>query len=59
MARWTRGRGLDAAVVAVPSDAVVRQALELVRGAGQVLLFARTKRGAKTEGDGAAVCVDV
>jgi L-iditol 2-dehydrogenase len=58
VARWTRGRGLDAAVVAVPSDAVVRQALELVRGAGQVLLFAHTQRGAKTEVDGAAVCVD-
>lgn len=58
IARWTRGRGLDAAVVAVPSDAVARQALELVRGAGQVLLFAHTKRGARTEVDGAAICVD-
>ena len=53
-----RGRGLDAAVVAVPSAAGVRQARELVRGAGQVLLFAHTQRGAKTEVDGAAVCVD-
>jgi L-iditol 2-dehydrogenase len=35
---------LDAAIVAVPSDAVVRQALQLVRGGGQVLLFAHTKR---------------
>jgi L-iditol 2-dehydrogenase len=58
VARWTRGRGLDAAVVAVPADAVVQQALALVRGAGQVLLFAHTKRGAAIEIDGAAVCVD-
>lgn len=58
VARWTRGRGLDAAVVAVPSDAVVRQALELVRGAGQVLLFAHTRRGEALSVDGAAVCVD-
>ena len=35
---------LDAAVVAVPSDAAVHQALQLVRGGGQVLLFAHTKR---------------
>lgn len=58
VARWTRGRGLDAAVVAVPSDAVVRQALELVRGAGQVLLFAHTRRGEALSVDGAAICVD-
>jgi len=37
---------LDAAVIAVPSDAAVYQALQLVRGGGQVLLFAHTKRGA-------------
>jgi L-iditol 2-dehydrogenase len=36
---------LDAAIIAVPSDAAVHQALQLVRGAGQVLLFAHTKRG--------------
>jgi len=42
--RITRGRGLDAAVIAVLSDAAVKQALQLVRGAGQVLLFAHTKR---------------
>jgi len=42
--RATLGRGLDAAIIAVPSDAAVQQALQLVRGAGQVLLFAHTKR---------------
>jgi L-iditol 2-dehydrogenase len=35
---------LDAAIITVPSDAVVHQALRLVRGGGQVLLFAHTKR---------------
>ena len=48
----------DAAILAVPSDAAVRQAFELVRGAGQILLFAHTKRGATTEVDLASVCVD-
>jgi len=37
---------LDAAIIAVPSDAAVTQALQLVRGGGQVLLFAHTKRAA-------------
>ncbi len=35
---------LDSAVIAVPSDAAVHQALQLVRDGGQVLLFAHTKR---------------
>jgi L-iditol 2-dehydrogenase len=37
-------RTLDSAVIAVPSDAAVYQALQLVRGGGQVLLFAHTRR---------------
>lgn len=49
---------LDAVIVAVPVDAVVRQAFELLRGAGQVLLFAHTKRGAECPVDLARVCVD-
>jgi len=56
--RLTGGRGLDAAVIAVPSDAVVREAQALVRGAGQVLLFAHTRRGAETSVDLATVCMD-
>src|SRR5215472_12962556 len=43
--RITRGRGLDAAVIAVPSDVAMREAQQLVRGAGQVLLFSHTRRG--------------
>ena len=35
---------LDAAVVAVPSQAAVLQSLELIRGSGKVLLFAHTHR---------------
>jgi L-iditol 2-dehydrogenase len=54
----TAGRGLDAAVIAVPSDAVVREAQALIRGAGQVLLFSHTRRGAETLMDLATVCVD-
>lgn len=56
--RRTGGRGLDAAVVAVPVDTVVRQAFDQVRGGGQVLLFAHTKRGATAGVDLANVCVD-
>jgi L-iditol 2-dehydrogenase len=56
--RITRGRGLDVAVIAVPSDTVVRQALQLVRGAGQVLLFSHTRRGDQTDLDLATICVD-
>src|SRR5690242_2395073 len=56
--RVTRGRGLDAAVIAVPSDAVVQEAQGLLRGAGQVLLFSHTRRGQQAAVDLATVCVD-
>src|SRR5262249_50974443 len=56
--RITGGLGLDAAVIAVPSDTVVRQAFQLVRGGGQVLLFSHTRRGDQTDLDLATVCVD-
>jgi L-iditol 2-dehydrogenase len=49
---------VDAAVIAVPSDAVVRQAQRVVRGGGQVLLFAHTKRGEETAIDLSTICVD-
>jgi L-iditol 2-dehydrogenase len=58
VARVTRGRGLDAAVIAVPSDKVVREAQTLLRGGGQVLLFSHTRRGEHTELDLATICVD-
>ncbi|MBU6402716.1 MAG: alcohol dehydrogenase catalytic domain-containing protein, partial [Verrucomicrobia bacterium] len=56
--RLTRGRGLDAAILAVPSDAAVRQASASLRGAGQLLLFAHTRRGVTTGLDLSTVCVD-
>ena len=56
--RVTRGRGLDAAIIAVPSDDVARQAQARLRGGGQLMLFAHTKRGDAFTFDPAAVCVD-
>ena len=54
----TRGFGLDAVIVAVPSDTVVQQAAGLIRGGGQILLFAHTRRGNSTPIDLATICVD-
>ncbi|HXB59567.1 MAG TPA: alcohol dehydrogenase catalytic domain-containing protein, partial [Candidatus Acidoferrales bacterium] len=53
-----RFKDLDAAIIAVPSDAAVKQSLELIRGAGQVLLFAHTKRGDSLPVDLASICLD-
>src|SRR5262249_2679794 len=52
----TRGRGFDAVVVAVPADPLVPTAQKLARGAGKILLFAHTRRGAESPIDLAAVC---
>ena len=54
----TRGRGLDAAVVCVPVDAVVAQAQAALRGGGTTLLFAHTLRGKAAPVDLGSVCVD-
>ncbi len=56
--RLTRNSGLDAAIIAVPSDAAVLQSQQLVRGGGQVLLFAHTLRRNQTAVDLSGVCVD-
>ncbi len=56
--KLTEDRGLDAAVIAVPSNDVVRQCQKLLRGGGQLLLFAHTKRGDETPIDLSAICVD-
>lgn len=56
--KLTRGTGMDAAVIATPADVLVSQAFELTRGAGQILLFAHTKRGQELAVDLARVCVD-
>ena len=51
-------KSIDAAIITAPSDMAVREAHDLVRGAGQVLLFAHTKRDAETLIDLSKVCVD-
>jgi L-iditol 2-dehydrogenase len=58
ISRVTRQQGIDAAVVCAPSDDAVRQAQAVVNGAGKVLLFAHTRRGATTSLDLSDVCVD-
>jgi L-iditol 2-dehydrogenase len=56
--RLTKKRGLDAAIIAVPSDDAVCQAKVWLRGGGKLMLFAHTKRGALTPFDLASVCID-
>jgi L-iditol 2-dehydrogenase len=53
----TEGRGADAAILAVGSNALIRTALDAVRPGGRVLLFAQTVRG-EANIDPASVCVD-
>lgn len=53
----TEGRGADAVVVAVGSNAMIRPAMEAARPGGRVLLFAQTQRGEAVV-DPAAICVD-
>ena len=52
------GQGLDAAIICAPSDEAVVQAQDLINGAGKVLLFAHTRRGASAPIDLSTVCVD-
>ena len=54
----TKGIGLDAVVLAVPSNEAVRQAQNLLRGGGNLLLFAHTKRGDEMALDLSMICVD-
>lgn len=58
MRALTRGRGLDAAVICVPVDAVVAQAQAALRGGGMTLLFAHTLRGRVAPVDLGVLCVD-
>ena len=55
---FTKGHGFDAAVLAVPSDDALRQAQGFLRGGGQMLLFAHTRRGVQSNMDLSSVCVD-
>src|ERR1700686_858137 len=53
----SEGRGVDAAILAVGSNSLIRTAMDAVRPGGRVLLFAQTQHG-EVEFDPAAVCVD-
>jgi L-iditol 2-dehydrogenase len=53
----TEGRGVDAAIVAVGGNGLIRTAMDAVRPGGRVLLFAQTVRG-EAMIDPAAICVD-
>jgi L-iditol 2-dehydrogenase len=53
----TEGRGSDAAILAVGSNALIKTAMDATRPGGRVLLFAQTQHGEATF-DPAAVCVD-
>ena len=56
--RVTRGRGMDAVVVAAPSDEAFIQGHRVVRGGGTTLVFAHTVRGNATPIDLGRICVD-
>jgi L-iditol 2-dehydrogenase len=49
---------IDAAVIAVPSNDAVQQAQRLLRGGGQLMLFAHTRRGDELKVDLSTICVD-
>jgi L-iditol 2-dehydrogenase len=53
----TDGRGADAVLLAVGSNALIRVAMDAARAGGRVLLFAQTQRG-EVVVDPAAICVD-
>jgi L-iditol 2-dehydrogenase len=54
----TDGRGADAAILAVPSQAALDQALRWVRPGGRVLLFAHTRKGEAATFDAGLVTVE-
>src|ERR1017187_3874287 len=53
----TEGRGVDAVILAVGGNALIKTAMDAVRPGGKVMLFAQTQHGEATI-DPAAVCVD-
>ena len=53
----TAGRGVDFAVVAVPGEEAVRQAMESVRPGSTVMLFAHTRLKDDISVDAGAVCM--
>ena len=53
----TEGRGADAVILAVASNALIQPALDATRPGGRVLLFAQTVRS-QAQFDPSAVCMD-
>jgi L-iditol 2-dehydrogenase len=49
---------LDAAIITVPSDAAVLQAMDIVRGSAQILLFAHTNKGLPAPVDLSSICLE-
>lgn len=49
---------VDAAIITAPSDKAMHAAQVIVRGGGQMLLFAHTRRGALTAVDLSQICMD-
>ncbi len=56
--RITDGRGADLAIVATADSRVIRQAQELVRRGGRILLFANTVPGEIIPVDASQVCME-
>ncbi|MEO6035841.1 MAG: alcohol dehydrogenase catalytic domain-containing protein [Verrucomicrobiota bacterium] len=56
--RITGKKGLDGAIVAVPSDEATGIAENLTRSGAQILLFAHTRRGTEFSIDPSSICVD-
>jgi L-iditol 2-dehydrogenase len=54
----TDGRGADTAILAVPSQGALDQALRWVRPGGRILLFAHTRRGETASIDAGLVTVE-
>lgn len=53
----TKGRGVDAVIVATAGNSLIRPAMDAARPGGRVLLFAQTQRSEVTI-DPSAVCMD-
>jgi L-iditol 2-dehydrogenase len=49
---------LDAAIITVPSASVVLEAVGLVRGSAQILLFAHTRKGEESAVDLGSICLE-
>lgn len=58
LSRLTGGRGADAAVLATPAEAALRQAIALTRPGARILLFAHTRRGEQISFDAGTVTVE-